>query len=80
MIYTNAVTSFLDILNKNIILDISNKNIIHRPLKKKECVLEQLNMRCKADRAKLNGWDCWECEEVIYKYLQLNYIESELNK
>lgn len=44
---------------------LSNKNVICRLPTKKENVLEQINMRCKADRAKLNGWDCWECEEVI---------------
>lgn len=35
-------------------------------MKRRENIPEQLNMRSKADRAKLNGWDCWECEEVIF--------------
>ncbi|XP_024868049.1 uncharacterized protein LOC112452181, partial [Temnothorax curvispinosus] len=30
---------------------------------RKDISEHQLNMRCKADRAKLNGWDCWECRE-----------------
>lgn len=33
--------------------------------KRKEDIPEQLNMRRKADRAKLDGWDCWECKQVI---------------
>lgn len=28
-------------------------------------ISKQLNMRCKSDRAKLKGWDCWECREVM---------------
>ncbi|XP_071578594.1 uncharacterized protein [Temnothorax nylanderi] len=28
-------------------------------------ISEQRNMRCKAERAKLTGWDCWECREVM---------------
>ncbi|XP_024882384.1 uncharacterized protein LOC112461385 isoform X6 [Temnothorax curvispinosus] len=32
-------------------------------------ISEQLNMRCKADRAKLNGWDCWECRELMQYYI-----------
>jgi len=44
---------------------ISNENIIYRLSKRKTEVSEQLNMRCKTDRTKLNGLDCWECRKVI---------------
>ncbi|KMQ97876.1 retinoblastoma-binding protein 8 [Lasius niger] len=47
--------------------------------KRKEVVSEQLNMRCKADRAKLSGWDCWECEEY-YKNLSLSKDELQKRK
>ncbi|XP_024882383.1 uncharacterized protein LOC112461385 isoform X5 [Temnothorax curvispinosus] len=42
-------------------------------------ISEQLNMRCKADRAKLNGWDCWECREY-YKNLSLSKEEEQKRK
>ncbi|KAM0734936.1 DNA endonuclease RBBP8 [Formica fusca] len=48
-------------------------------LQRKENVSEQINMRCKADRAKLNGWDCWECEEY-YKNLLLSKDELQKRK
>ncbi|XP_072765726.1 uncharacterized protein [Anoplolepis gracilipes] len=46
---------------------------------RKEDISEQINMRCKADRAKLNGWDCWECEEY-YKNLSLSKDELQKRK
>lgn len=52
------------------------KNILST---RKEIVSEQLNMRCKADRAKLNGWDCWECEKY-YKNLSLSKDELQTRK
>ncbi|KAL6439429.1 hypothetical protein ACFW04_003931 [Cataglyphis niger] len=48
-------------------------------LQRKENISEQINMRCKADRAKLNGWDCWECEEY-YKNLLLSKDELQKRK
>ncbi|XP_011875929.1 PREDICTED: DNA endonuclease RBBP8-like [Vollenhovia emeryi] len=45
--------------------------------KRKTDFTEQLNMRCKADRAKLNGWDCWECKEY---YENLSLSKEELQK
>ncbi|XP_070171326.1 uncharacterized protein [Polyergus mexicanus] len=48
-------------------------------LQRKENVSEQINMRCKADRARLNGWDCWECEEY-YKNLLLSKDELQKRK
>ncbi|XP_014479425.1 PREDICTED: uncharacterized protein LOC106746849 isoform X3 [Dinoponera quadriceps] len=46
---------------------------------KKENVSERLNARSKADRAKLNGSDCWECEEY-YKNLSLSKEELKKRK
>lgn len=51
-------------MSSYIFICISNENIIYSVPKRKADISEQLNMRCKADRAKLNGWDCWECKEV----------------
>lgn len=34
-------------------------------------------MRCKADRAKLNGWDCWEYREY---YNNVSLSKEELQK
>jgi len=51
--------------------DIENKppekNMLlnNKKKKRKDVSNKQLNMRCKADRAKLNGGDCWECRKVI---------------
>ncbi|XP_012233486.1 uncharacterized protein [Linepithema humile] len=50
-----------------------NKDIKRR----KKDIPEQLNMRCKADRAKLSGWDCWECKQY---YQNLSLSEEELQK
>jgi len=47
-----------------------NKNLIYRVPKRKD-VPEQFNMRCRTDRAKLNGWDCWECKQVICNFSKL---------
>ncbi|XP_077271925.1 LOW QUALITY PROTEIN: uncharacterized protein LOC143902683 [Temnothorax americanus] len=44
---------------------------------KRKDVSEQLNMRRKADRTKLNGWDCWECREY---YNNLSLSKKELQK
>ncbi|EFN86314.1 uncharacterized protein LOC105181519 [Harpegnathos saltator] len=52
-------------------------NKFHMTSKKKGNVTEQLNMRCKADRAKLNGWSCWECKEY---YQNLSLSKKELQK
>lgn len=46
-------------------------------LPKRRVDVEKLNMRCKTDREKLNGWDCWECREY-YKNLSLS--KEELQK
>ncbi|XP_067206654.1 uncharacterized protein [Linepithema humile] len=50
--------------------DTENKPPVEILLKKnrkrrKKNIPEQLNMRCKADRAKIDGWDCWECKQII---------------
>ncbi|KYN39165.1 DNA endonuclease RBBP8 [Trachymyrmex septentrionalis] len=45
--------------------------------KRKADVSEQLNMRCKADREKLNGLDCWECRKY---YQNLSLSKEELKK
>ncbi|KAL0106095.1 hypothetical protein PUN28_016076 [Cardiocondyla obscurior] len=45
--------------------------------KKKTINVKHLNMRCKADRAKLNGWDCWECKQY---YENLSLPEEELQR
>ncbi|XP_071653406.1 uncharacterized protein [Temnothorax longispinosus] len=50
---------------------------VKRCLKLKRKNPEHLNMRRKADRAKLNGWDCWECREY---YKNLSLPEEELKK
>ncbi|XP_039306333.1 DNA endonuclease RBBP8-like isoform X2 [Solenopsis invicta] len=42
-------------------------------------VSKQLNMRCKADRAKLKGSDCWECREY-YQILKLSKEELQKRK
>ncbi|XP_011860090.1 PREDICTED: DNA endonuclease RBBP8-like [Vollenhovia emeryi] len=47
------------------------KNNEKRILSSRKDISKQLNMRCKADRAKLIGWDCWECREY-YKNLSLS--------
>ncbi|KYN22588.1 PREDICTED: uncharacterized protein LOC108759003 [Trachymyrmex cornetzi] len=44
---------------------------------RKADVSEQLNMRCKADREKLNGLDCWECRKY---YQNLSLSKEELKK
>ncbi|KAL0103743.1 hypothetical protein PUN28_017781 [Cardiocondyla obscurior] len=49
----------------------------HTVRKKKDILNNQLNMRCKADRAKLKGSDCWECRKY---YNELNLSEEELQK
>ncbi|XP_071649704.1 uncharacterized protein [Temnothorax longispinosus] len=46
---------------------------------RKDISEHQLNMRCKADRAKLNGWDCWECREY-YKSSSLSKEEEQKRK
>ncbi|XP_071577749.1 uncharacterized protein [Temnothorax nylanderi] len=46
---------------------------------RKDISEHQLNMRCKADRAKLNGWDCWECRDY-YKSLSLSKEEEQKRK
>ncbi|EZA62426.1 uncharacterized protein LOC105275240 isoform X2 [Ooceraea biroi] len=56
---------------KKILLDKFNV-----PPKRKD-VPQQLNMRCKADRAKLDGWDCWECKQY---YENLTLSKEELQK
>ncbi|XP_067215306.1 DNA endonuclease RBBP8-like [Linepithema humile] len=40
---------------------------------------EQINVRRKADRAKLSGSDCWECEKY-YKNLSLSKDELQKRK
>ncbi|XP_025267231.1 putative uncharacterized protein DDB_G0274435 isoform X3 [Camponotus floridanus] len=40
---------------------------------------EQIDIRRKADRAKLNGWDCWECEKY-YKNLSLSKDKLQKRK
>ncbi|KAG5321902.1 CTIP endonuclease, partial [Pseudoatta argentina] len=45
--------------------------------KRKADVSKQLNMRCKADREKLNGLDCWECRKY---YQNLSLSKEELKK
>ncbi|XP_071576476.1 uncharacterized protein [Temnothorax nylanderi] len=44
---------------------------------KRKNVSEQVNMRCKSDRAKLKSWDCWECREY---YNNLSLPKEELQK
>jgi len=58
---------------------ISNENGIYRVPKRKTDISEQFNMRYKADRAKLSGWDCWECKEY-YKNLSLSKEELQKRK
>ncbi|XP_012056769.1 PREDICTED: uncharacterized protein LOC105619861 [Atta cephalotes] len=45
--------------------------------KRKADVPEQRNMQCKADREKLNGFDCWECRKY---YQNLSLSKEELKK
>ncbi|XP_071577526.1 uncharacterized protein [Temnothorax nylanderi] len=75
--------------NKNEMDNFNLDDIENKPHKKKmlldkfnvwskrKDISEQLNMRCKADRAKLNGWDCWECREY---YNNLSLSKKELKK
>ncbi|XP_039306826.1 protein PFC0760c-like isoform X2 [Solenopsis invicta] len=46
---------------------------------KRKDVSKQLNMRCKADRAKLKGSDCWECREY-YQTLKLSKEKLQKRK
>ncbi|KYN02306.1 PREDICTED: uncharacterized protein LOC108774356 [Cyphomyrmex costatus] len=45
--------------------------------KRKADVSKQLNMRCKADRERLNGLDCWECKKY---YQNLSLSKEEFQK
>ncbi|XP_071647033.1 uncharacterized protein [Temnothorax longispinosus] len=54
--------------------DTENKPPKKKRLSKRKDISEQLNMRCKADRAKVNGQDCWECREY-YNMLSLSKEE-----
>ncbi|KAL6260059.1 hypothetical protein P5V15_007598 [Pogonomyrmex californicus] len=71
--------------NRNDVDDFYLDNSENEPPKKKILpkrktdVSEQLNIRCKADRAKLNGWDCWECREY-YENLPLSKEELQKRK
>ncbi|XP_071574353.1 uncharacterized protein [Temnothorax nylanderi] len=62
-------------LEQKVLLDKFN---IKRKEKRKD-ISEQRNMRCKAERAKLNGWDCWECREY-YKMLSLSKEDLQKRK
>ncbi|XP_024877683.1 DNA endonuclease RBBP8-like [Temnothorax curvispinosus] len=44
---------------------------------KRKDISEQRNIRCKAERAKLTGWDCWECREY---YNNLSLSKENLQK
>ncbi|XP_024875737.1 DNA endonuclease RBBP8-like [Temnothorax curvispinosus] len=44
---------------------------------KRKVITKHLNIRCKADRAKLKGSDCWECREY---YNNLGLPEEQLQK
>ncbi|XP_029178659.1 uncharacterized protein LOC114946377 [Nylanderia fulva] len=78
-------------VNKNVktnSIDLDN-NIENKPptaslarlQKKKKNINEQINinMRSKAQRSALNGWDCWECEKY-YKSLSLSKTELQKRK
>ncbi|XP_071575615.1 uncharacterized protein [Temnothorax nylanderi] len=56
--------------------DTENKPPEKKIWSKRKDTSQQLNMRRKADRAKLKGWDCWECREY-YKSLSLSKEELE---
>ncbi|XP_020282057.1 uncharacterized protein LOC109853902 [Pseudomyrmex gracilis] len=55
------------------------KLLLNSSSKTEDVPEEQLNMRCKSDRAKLRGRDCWECEEY-YKNLALPKEELQNRK
>ncbi|XP_077257706.1 uncharacterized protein LOC143894903 [Temnothorax americanus] len=44
---------------------------------KRKIITKNLNMRCKADRAKVKGSECWECKEY---YNKLGLSEEQLQK
>ncbi|XP_067213891.1 DNA endonuclease RBBP8-like [Linepithema humile] len=80
---SNRARRLKEKLKRNDINDINNINLCdteNKPpveillkknrKKRKKNIPEQLNMRCKADRAKIDGWDCWECKQY-YKNLSL---------
>ncbi|XP_071652762.1 uncharacterized protein [Temnothorax longispinosus] len=79
LIVNNTIETSANINNN---MDFNLDDTENKPLKKKRCskrkdIPKQLNMRCKADRAKLKGQDCWECREY-YKMLSLS--EEEIQK
>ncbi|EFN67890.1 Retinoblastoma-binding protein 8 [Camponotus floridanus] len=45
--------------------------------RRKKNIPEQLNMRRKGDKAKIDGWDCWECKQY---YKNLSLMGEELKK
>ncbi|XP_071574115.1 uncharacterized protein [Temnothorax nylanderi] len=59
--------------------DTENKPPKKKRWSKRKDIPKQLNMRYKANRAKLNGQDCWKCREY-YKMLSLSKEEIQKRK